>query len=246
MLVACLVLVGARPLAAQPAAPPADETAAPEDSPPPPEKPKDDPSTRGGKRPPQAPGPPAIADLPKLPPTEAEKARGKRIEEVRIVGNRRIGKDEVGSYLKWLRKGKAFNPRGMTRDVRELWDTAYFEDIEVDLTQTTDTVRLRLLVRERPSIKEVKFEGNKELDDDDLTEIATKEVKVGSIISHAAIRRAVQKIRDKYAEEGYFLAEANYEVVPRKDNQVLIRFTVKEHEKVTVRRVTFIGNHSVP
>ena len=280
VIVASLALLGARPLAAQPAEPAADETAAPADSPPPPgdgddAPPGDDAPTDGppgdgkpgdgkpgdgkpgdgkpGDGQPKAPttggqgqGPPAIADLPKLPPTESEKARGKRIEEVRIVGNRRIGKDEVGSYLKWLRKDKPFNPRGMTRDVRELWDTAYFEDIEVDLTQTADTVRLRLLVRERPSIKEVTFEGNKELDDDDLTEIATKEVKVASIISHAAIRRAVQKIRDKYAEEGYFLAEANYEVVPRKDNQVLIRFTVKEHEKVTVRRVTFIGNHSVP
>jgi outer membrane protein insertion porin family len=188
----------------------------------------------------------AAPTLPKLPPTEAEKARGKKIAEVRIVGNRRIAKDEVMSYLKWLRKGKAFNPRGMTRDVRELWDTAYFEDIEVDLTQDIDSVRLRLLVRERPSIKEVQFTGNKEIDDDDLSELVTKEVKVGAIISHAAIRRSVQKLRDKYAEEGFFLAEANYEVVPRKDNQVLVKFTIKEHEKVTVRRVTFIGNNSVP
>ena len=31
--------------------------------------------------------------LPSLPPSESEKARGKKIEEVRIVGNRRIAKD---------------------------------------------------------------------------------------------------------------------------------------------------------
>ena len=52
----------------------------------------------------------------------------------------------------------------MTRDVRELWDTAFFEDIEVDLTPDEDNVRLRILVRERPSVKEVKYKGNKELD----------------------------------------------------------------------------------
>ena len=74
---------------------------------------------------------------------------------------------------------------------------------------------------------------------------ATKRVKVGNIINHAAIRRAIQALRDKYAEDGYFLAEARYDVVPQKANQVNIKFTVKEHQKVTVRRVTFIGNHSI-
>ena len=192
-----------------------------------------------------APQPETAPAVPKLPPSEAEQARGKRILEVRIVGNRRIAKEEIRSYLKWLRKNKKFNPRGMTNDVRELWDTAFFEDIEVDLTDEDDGVRLRVLVRERPSVKEVKFKGNKELDDEDLQDIVTAEVKVGSIISHAAIRRAVQKIRDKYAEEGFFLAEAHYEVLPRKDNQVLVRFDIREHEKVTVRRITFIGNHSI-
>jgi outer membrane protein insertion porin family len=194
--------------------------------------------------PPPAPQPPP--DLGELPPTEADKAKGKRIVEVRVVGNRRVARDQIDSWLKWLRVGKAFNPRGMTRDVRELWDQGLFEDIEVDLTQTADEVRLRILVKERPSVREIKFKGNKELDDEELSEIVSQEVKVGAIISHAAIRRAIQKIRDKYAEDGYFLAEAHYEVQPRKNNEVIVRFTVREHEKVTVRRVTFIGNYSVP
>lgn len=181
-----------------------------------------------------------------MPPGEAEKARGKRIAEVRIVGNRRIAKEEIQGLLKWLKKGKAFNPRGMTRDIQELWDQSYFDDIEVDLTHKDDEIQLRILVRERPSIKELEIIGGVELDEDDLKTEVQKEVKVGSIISHPAIRRAIQRIRDKYAEDGYFLAEATYEVIPKKDNQVVVKFTVKEHEKVTVRRVTFIGNHSIP
>jgi outer membrane protein insertion porin family len=179
-----------------------------------------------------------------LPPTEAERARGKRITRVRIVGNRRVSSDEIRSHLKWLRAGKAFNPRGMTYDVRKLWDEAYFDDIEIDLTHGDDTVAVRVLVRERPSIKELVFTGNKELDEDDLSEIATEHCKPGSIVNQANIRRAVQRIRDKYAEDGYFLAEVHFEVIPKRNNQVTIKFTVKEHEKVTVRRITFIGNHS--
>ena len=40
-------------------------------------------------------------------------------------------------------------------------------------------------------VKEITFTGNKEIDDEDLGEIVTAEVKVGEIINHAAIRRAV-------------------------------------------------------
>ncbi|MBW2459355.1 MAG: outer membrane protein assembly factor BamA, partial [Deltaproteobacteria bacterium] len=181
-----------------------------------------------------------------MPPSEAELAKGKRIAEVRIVGNRRISVEEIRTTIKWLKVGKAFNPRGMTRDVRELWEQAYFEDIEVDLTASDDEVKLRILVRERPSVKAIEFTGNQEIDEDDLTDVASEELEVGNIISHAAIRRAIQKLRDKYAEDGFFLTEASYEVLPRKDNQVVIKFTIREHEKVTVRRVTFIGNHTVP
>ena len=81
---------------------------------------------------------------------------------------------------------------------------------------------------------------------DDLTEALSSELKVGTILSYAAIRRGIQKLRDKYAEEGYFLSEVSYEVLPLKENQVNVKFTIKEHDPVSVRRVTFIGNDHVP
>ena len=34
----------------------------------------------------------------------------------------------------------------------------------------------------------------------------------------------------------------SYEVLPLKETQVTIKFTIKEHEPVGVRRITFIGN----
>ncbi|MBW2526417.1 MAG: outer membrane protein assembly factor BamA [Deltaproteobacteria bacterium] len=181
-----------------------------------------------------------------MPPTEAERAEGERIAKVEVVGNKRVSKREIRSYLKWMRVGKAFSPDGVTRDVRELWESGYFDHIEVDLSRADDgSASLRIVVRERPSIEEITFTGNHELDEEDLTKVVAGEVKVGSIINHAAIRRAIQAIRDKYAEDGYFLAEVRYEVEPQQNNQIIVKFTIKEHEKVTVRRITFIGNHNI-
>lgn len=179
---------------------------------------------------------------PRVPTTESEKARGLLIANIEVAGNRRVSAEDVLSYLR-ERRGQAFNPDTLAQDVRELWNSGFFDDIEVDLERTDTAVILRFVVRERPAIVEVEFVGNAELDSEDLTEAI--EVKTNTILSHPAIGRSIQKIRDMYAENGYFLAEVESEVVPLKNNEVRVRFTVKEHGQVSVRRVTFIGNESI-
>jgi outer membrane protein insertion porin family len=231
------------------APPPAPVPAADAGAPPPTPAPLD---ADGGAAPPpvagdagapvDAPEPPA----PALQATEADLARGQPVAKVAIAGNRRIATEDVLTYLQQTRVGRPFSPEGLTKDVRELWDSGFFDDVEVDLTRRDDGVHIRLLVRERPSIKNIEFTGNDKIDTEDLMEALSVEVKVGTILSYAAIRRGVQKLRDKYAEEGYFLAEVSYEILPQKSNEVVLKFTIKEHEPVTVRRITFIGNHSIP
>ncbi len=177
-----------------------------------------------------------------LDDTEAEQARGLPIAEIRVAGNRRITSDDILAYLA-EKPGQAFSPEALSKDVRELWTSGFFDDIEVDLEREGGKVRLRFLVRERPNVSSIEFEGNSEIDTEDLVEAI--EVKENSIISYPAIQRSIQKIRDKYAEQGYFLAEAESGVVALKNNEVKVRFKVTEHTRVSVRRVTFIGNTSV-
>ncbi len=198
-----------------------------------------------------APAPPAAEEkparperaIPRLPPGEAEKARGQIIVSIDVAGNRRVSKLDVLTYLR-QRVGQPFTPDTLTQDVRELWNSGFFDDVEVDLERRDDGVSLRFVVRERPSIAAVEFEGNEEIDAEDLTEAI--EVKANTILSQPAVRRSIQKIRDMYAEQGYFLAEVKSEVVPQKNNEVVVRFLIEEHGQVSVRRITFIGNEHIP
>ncbi|MBM4361111.1 MAG: outer membrane protein assembly factor BamA [Deltaproteobacteria bacterium] len=197
-----------------------------------------------GLRPPAAAAEPAgEAPAPRLAPAgEAELARGLPIVRIDVAGSRRVTPDDVRSYLR-ERVGGTFSPEDLAKDVRELWAAGYFEDIEVDLTRGDAGVALRFVVRERPNVATVEFEGNDEIDADDLKEAI--ELKENTVLSHPAIQRSVQKIRDLYAEKGYFLAEARGDVVAQKDNEVRVVFRVVEHQAVAVRRVTFIGNEAV-
>jgi outer membrane protein insertion porin family len=193
---------------------------------------------------PQAPAETEAADAPapRLPPTEAELARGARILEIEVVGNRRVSRQDILTFID-SKIGGDFTPEGVTRDVRQLWKVGFFEDVEVDMRRVDSNVVLRFTVRERPSVGELLFNGNNEMSTEDLTEAV--ELKVDTVLSRPAIERAVQHIRDKYAEKGYFLAEVTSEILPRKNNQVAVEFRIKENTEVTVKRVTFIGNENI-
>jgi outer membrane protein insertion porin family len=173
---------------------------------------------------------------------DAERARDQPIAGIDVRGNRRVTKEDLIGYLR-LRPGQPFTPEALSEDVKALWGSGFFDDVIVELDQGDAGVVLTFLVRERPNVAAVEFEGNDEIDTDDLTEGI--EIKTNTILSHPAIARSIQKIRDMYAEKGYFLAEATSEVVPQKNNEVTIKFKIAEHNQVSVRRITFIGNESI-
>jgi outer membrane protein insertion porin family len=178
-----------------------------------------------------------------IPQTEAEKAEGQPILRLEITGHKRVAKDDILSYLR-EKPGNGFRSDNLASDVRALWDSGFFDDIEVDMTREDRGVVLRFQVRERPNIKAIEFEGNSEIENDKLQEAI--ELKANTILSVPAVRRSVQKIKDAYAEKGYFLADVESAVDTQKSNEVIVRFKIAEHAPVTVRRITFIGNYGVP
>lgn len=180
--------------------------------------------------------------LPQIPGEDVQAALGLPVQRIQVTGNRRITEEDVIAYLR-LKVGQPFSQDLLRRDVRELWGSGFFDDIEVDLRTVNGQVTLRFHVRERPAISAVVFEGNEELEADDLKEAV--EVKAEAILSRPALARAVQKIRDMYAEKGFFLAEAKTEITPEDNNEVSVKFIITENSQVSVKRVTFIGNEEI-
>jgi outer membrane protein insertion porin family len=188
------------------------------------------------------PGPAGAPPLVALPPTAAEQSEGLPIAAIDVVGNRRVARGDVVSYFR-EKPGQIFKVENLTGDVRALWDSGFFEDVQVDLSTSDHGVTLRFLVRERPNIKDVQYDGNTEIENDKLGEVV--EIKPNTILSLPAVRRTVQKIKDAYSEKGFFLAEVTYDVLAQRENEVIVKFHIVEHQPVTVRRITFVGNDHI-
>jgi len=204
---------------------------------------------------PPAPPPPITgegeeAETPEVPEGPAPAAmprslcHGLRIRTITIDGVRRVDPDDVLGELR-LRQGQICSDDDVARDARTLWNQDLFDDIVIEARRNGDGVDVVITLTERPVIASIEFEGNDEVDDDDLDEEVT--LTEGSIVAIPTIREQLQKIRDKYAEEGYFLAQVDYELRSRDNdnNEVDVVFRIREGVETVVRSVRFVGNDHI-
>ncbi|ABS25328.1 surface antigen (D15) [Anaeromyxobacter sp. Fw109-5] len=184
---------------------------------------------------------PVLATAQDAPPP-AVAAQGATVADVKIEGNRRVEVDAIRSAIT-QRKGQPLDPRGVAKDIRAVMKLGFFSDVVVELQGTPDAPVLVYRVTERPTVRETRIEGNDELSKDDLKD--TVELKAFSILDLVAVRKDVKKIKEKYAEKGYYLAEVTHRIDERPDNQVDVVYVIDERAKVQVKEVRFLGNAHV-
>jgi outer membrane protein insertion porin family len=175
----------------------------------------------------------------RLPRTACE---GRRIGRIRVLGNRRVSDEDVLASVR-MRAGRICTDAGVSEDAHALWDLGFFDDIVVEADATEERVELSFRLRERPAIGDVRYEGNGHVSTSDIDEVV--DLREGSILSRPAIARQVTRMRDLYAEKGYFLARITPRLVRTENNEVDVVFDIVEGDEVTVRRIRFVGNRFI-
>jgi outer membrane protein insertion porin family len=173
---------------------------------------------------------------PSVPATICE---GKRIGRIEVQGQGRVSADDIRSTLK-LKEGLPCVDAEVTRDAQALWDLGYFRDVKVLGDIAGEEIALSFVVHERPAIGEIAYSGNDAIEKSDIEGKVT--LKTGGILSVPEVRTQVDKIRDLYAEKGYFLAKIHFELHDRPNNEVQVEFVIEEGAEVSVRRIRFSGN----
>ncbi len=183
--------------------------------------------------------PDADVDVPKT------SCHDKTIRRVVVVGARRVDPDDVRATMR-LKKGDTCTDSAVARDARGLWNMGYFDDLVIESDPLGSGIKLTVRVVERPAIRKISYEGNDELDDDEIDEAIT--VKSGQILEVPEVEQSATKVGDLYSESGFFLAEVSYELrrVTGQANQVDVVFKIDEGGEVEVRRVSFVGNEELP
>jgi outer membrane protein insertion porin family len=172
---------------------------------------------------------------PQAPPT----LTGRRVLRIAIEGLHRVEPDAVRAVLK-LGPGGILSRQAVQDDIHAIFNMGYFADAYVEAKPVGDQVELIFHLTEKPAIHRVIFEGNDEISTEDLRDLV--DLKPYSILNTAAVRRNQRKIHDKYVEKGFYLADVSFRLTLTPGNEVDVYYVIQEHAKVSVRRITFIGN----
>ncbi len=165
-------------------------------------------------------------------------AAGFVVRDIRIDGLRRISPGIVFNKLP-VKVGERLRPEDSGRIIRALYKTGYFKDVR--LARDGDVLIVKVV--ERPAIAEIKLEGNKLLETDQLLK-ALKDIGLseGRVFNRAVLDRIEQELRRQYFSQGRYAVQLKTTVSPLPRNRVAIRIDISEGETARIKRINIVGN----
>lgn len=168
-------------------------------------------------------------------------AEGEKITDLLIKGNRRIEAAAIMNVVK-LKAGDYLFVDKVDADIRAIYKLGQFQDVKADTAKSDKGIILTYMVVEKPIVREIKFEGNKEIAVDKIKEAV--ELKTNDIFSPRELAKSVKKVKKLYADEGYYLAEVETTTEKRSDTEVKVVFKIVEGKKVLINVIRFEGNRA--
>ena len=159
--------------------------------------------------------------------------------KLRLVATKKVESSAIKSILK-TRIGKQLSAENVADDITSIFELGFFADIRVFKETTTGGVSLIFEVLEKPSIVEIVYEGFEEVTEDDLKDKLT--TRLYTILDESILSADLRIIEKSYAEQGFFLAKANYTVEKVSDVEAKVIFSVQENGKLLVGDVFIKGN----
>lgn len=157
------------------------------------------------------------------------------VRDIRVDGAIRIEPATVLTYLN-LQKGDEVTQERLDMALKSLFETGLFADVQISERGGVVTVK----VIENPIINQVVFEGNDELDDDQLlSEISERPRQV---FTRTNVQNDVARLYDIYHRNGRFSAEVQPKIIQLDQNRVNLVFEISEGPLTEISSIRFVGN----
>ena len=128
------------------------------------------------------------------------------IEKILIQGNQRVELETINSYIN-IKSGDNFDQDAINSSLKNLFASGFFSDIKVSRQDST----LIFTLIENPIVNRVVFEGNKDIDDEEL-ESETR-LKSRSLFTRSKVQADIDRILNLYKSNGSFSAVVEPKVI---------------------------------
>lgn len=164
------------------------------------------------------------------------------VNSIEVRGLKRIEEAAVKSKIT-QKTGEPLSAEKTTSDIKDIYKMGYFDDVNVEIEPLEGGVRVIYLIKEKPIIISIDFQGNKKQDDSDLKEKIT--ITVNSIADTVLIQDNAEKLRASYEEKGYYLSKIVPVVNRVNDDEVTLTYLIEEGPKVKIKSIVIEGNKAI-
>ncbi len=155
--------------------------------------------------------------------------------DVIIQGNERVD-DETIIRLIDVEAVKKSLPKAIPNSLKKLYESDLFLESKIDLINDKVVVE----VKENPLISDVKFSGNKKIEDEALqSEIISKK---RTVFTKSKLQSDLKRINEIYLKSGRFLTKIDPKIIQKDQNRVELIFEIFEGPKAKIGKIYFIGN----
>lgn len=156
-----------------------------------------------------------------------------------ITGNERVENETILGFLPNFdskKEVKNFSQKTIDEALKNIYESDLFSDVKI----SQENNRLLIEVKENPIIAEVKFIGNKKIEDDALQgEISLKK---RGIFTKSKLQSDLKRINEIYLKSGRFLARIDPQIIQKEQNRIDIIFEIFEGQKARISDIYFVGN----
>jgi outer membrane protein insertion porin family len=167
------------------------------------------------------------------------KYEGKIVRKIIFEGLKNVDEADVEEIMVTT-VGYPLKAVEVREDIKNIFALGQFENVNVEIDDFADGVKLKMILDERPVVDKIEFKGNDEIVETDLTE--AMQLKAGNVYRKDLLENSIKSLKDKYDKEGYYSAYITYKVKDGDgDNSVLIQIIIDEGEEVKVKKLVILG-----
>jgi len=160
------------------------------------------------------------------------------VSEIKIEGLQRLPDGTLLNYLP-IAVGDPVDDNQITYSVSELYKTGFFANVK--FFRDGDVLVVR--VKERPSISNVEFTGNSDIDDDALnTALLDIGVTRGQIYNRSLLEKLTLELERVYFSQGKYGVKINTEITELDQNRVDVDIVISEGQVALIKHINIVGN----
>ena len=161
------------------------------------------------------------------------------LADILIEGNKRVQAIDILNAIT-IKPGQTVTPADIDAAMADVYRMDRFSDIATEISGGPDATVLTFNVKERPLVRNVRFEGNEELATEKLREVVT--IRIPDIYDPFEVTKSIDMIKAEYIKEGYYAAAITADSHVNEDNETLVTFRIKEGDIVRIKSIRFDGN----